>query len=154
MLLVVVRVENMKIGKKGFTLIELFIVVAIIGILAAIAIPRYRLHTTKAKISEVVNAIGHLAKAVGLYQEEAGAAVWPDWPDMAAIRTSLGVGLASIRISDARIDQATRTIEVTLNNIDLEVDGRTLVLSGNQNGDGSISWEWGGTVPQGYIPKR
>ena len=141
-------------GKKGFTLIELLIVVAIIGILAAIAIPRYRLHTTKAKMSEVVNALGHLAKAVGIYQDEAGAAVWPDCPDMAAIRTSLGVGLASIRISDARIDQATRTIEATLRDIGVEVDGRTLVLSGNQNGDGSISWQWGGTVPQGYIPKR
>jgi len=141
-------------GKKGFTLIELLIVVAIIGILAAIAIPRYRLHTTKAKMSEVVNALGHLAKAVGIYQDEAGAAVWPDCPDMAAIRTSLGVGLSSIRISDARIDQATRTIEATLRDIGVEVDGRTLVLSGNQNGDGSISWQWGGTVPQGYIPKR
>jgi hypothetical protein len=105
-------------------------------------------------MTEVVNAIGHLAKAVGLYQDEAGAAVWPDCPDMAAIRTSLGVGLASLRISDARIDQATRTIEATLRDIGVEVDGRTLVLSGNQNGDGSISWQWSGTVPQGYIPKR
>jgi type IV pilus assembly protein PilA len=141
-------------GKKGFTLIELLIVVAIIGILAAIAIPRYRLHTTKAKMSEVVNALGHLAKAVGIYQDEAGAAVWPDCPDMAAIRTSLGVGLSSLRISAVRIDPATKTIEATLWGIDVEVDNKKLALSGNQNGDGSISWQWGGTVPQGYIPKR
>ena len=127
---------------------------AIIGILAAIAIPMYRSHTTKARMSEVVNAIGHLGKAVGLYQDEAGAAVWPDCPNMTAIQTSLGVGLSSIRISAVRIDQAARTIKATLWNIGLEVDGRTLVLIANQNVDGSISWQWDGTVPQAYIPKK
>ncbi len=49
---------------KGFTLIELLIVVAIIGILAAVAIPAYTGYTEKARMSEVVNAVGAVKTAV------------------------------------------------------------------------------------------
>ena len=52
--------------QAGFTLIELMIVVAIIGILAAIAVPQYQNYTNKAKFTEVVNATAPMKGAVEL----------------------------------------------------------------------------------------
>ena len=57
---------------KGFTLIELMIVVAIIGILAAIALPAYQDYTKKAKFAEVVSTVGAARTAIELcFQTEA-----------------------------------------------------------------------------------
>ena len=67
---------NMKqhMNQKGFTLIELMIVVAIIGILAAIAIPSYRDYTIKAKTSQAVADIAPQKMKVGINFDETGAA--------------------------------------------------------------------------------
>ncbi|MGO4332257.1 prepilin-type N-terminal cleavage/methylation domain-containing protein [Cupriavidus sp. 2TAF22] len=71
------RVQLKKLGRrvqKGFTLIELMIVVAIIGILAAIAIPQYQQYTQKAKFSEVINTAESYKTAVGVCVQETSSA--------------------------------------------------------------------------------
>jgi len=63
----------MKQAQKGFTLIELMIVVAIIGILAAVAIPAYGDYTTKAKLAKVVSALSPIQTALVTTYNDAGS---------------------------------------------------------------------------------
>jgi len=148
-----------KTGQKGFTLIELLIVVAVIGILAAVAIPIYKNQVIKARVIEAANAAVYIATGVNNYLQDAamnsGNIVWPNCPDIATIQSSLGVGLRSVtRIGAAQIDSATGAIEVTLTNIDSMVDGRILSLAPTVSSDGSITWQWGGNLPQRFAPRR
>ena len=90
--------------QKGFTLIELMIVVAIIGILAAIAIPAYRDYTNRARVSEgLVLASGVKAGVVEYY---ANTGTWPDGITRLGYRsnnTVAGNAVADIRVNDGGI---------------------------------------------------
>jgi len=146
-------------SSKGFTLIEMLIVIAIIGILAAVAWPLATNQIAKARLTEVTNGMSTVASAVAAYYEDAsngGAGTFPTCANQAEIQNSLGVSLAALtRINAISID-GTGVITVTLQNINTTVNGQTLTLTATVANDSSISWIWGASpeFPDNLIPKR
>ena len=147
--------RSFAVSRSGFTLIELMIVIAIIGILASIAFPMYRGQVFKAKLVEVTNSMSSVATAVVTYYHE--NQVWPtNNVNAAAIGSNLGVYVADIR-ADWSTGGNPTTIQTTIKNISANnptLDGCTLQLLASTGGNGAISWTWAGNLPTAYIPNK
>jgi type IV pilus assembly protein PilA len=131
----------MKRSSSGFTLIELLIVIAIIGILAAVAIPYYQGYMVRARLVEVEHAMSVVQSAVTAYRQEKQD-TWPDCSTKDEISNSLGISLGAVgRIGDITIIDGE--ITVTVDNIHAMVDGKTIKLTPSPRADGSIGWSWG-----------
>jgi type IV pilus assembly protein PilA len=95
----------MKAIQKGFTLIELMIVVAIIGILAAIAIPAYQDYTIRSQVTEGLNLAGAVKAEIAEFYAQNGA-----WP------LSLGPGVNTLGHTATEIPEGKYVGSVTVNN--------------------------------------
>jgi len=131
----------MKAVQKGFTLIELMIVVAIIGILAAIAIPAYQDYTIRSQVTEGLNLASDLKAGVAELYAQTGA--WPDLEDLGISGTTEKQGKY---VSEINVNQGTITITYG-NQANQRLNGKTLSLIPAVNTNGDVVWTCGNATP-------
>ena len=139
----------MKTMQKGFTLIELMIVVAIIGILAAVAVPAYQDYTIKSKISEAASMASVIRTAIDVTYSE-GTAIG----SMPASNTALGLlnagSYTGKYVSSVSTGGASGTVVVTLKSAGAlglkDAAGGTVTFTPTAHG-GNLEWapscSWG-----------
>jgi len=147
----------MKRMQQGFTLIELMIVVAIIGILAAVALPAYQDYTIRAKMSEVILALSACRTSITeVYQTGGTAPVANSWgcenvtsKYVQALATDAdGVVIATVQNISPSVNGSCVTLIPMIN-------GSTAALSSLNMGEGLYGWICGGTgtdVAPNYLP--
>ena len=142
----------MKKVQQGFTLIELMIVVAIIGILAAIAIPAYQDYTVRAKLSEAIGALAAAKTSVSEYYISVGE--MPPLPaDSGVSPDAVADGSVVAGLTYTRVSTSTSPIEADLAATNLQAaSGQSFQMLGSGTNTG-VTWDCQpGSVPTKYLP--
>jgi type IV pilus assembly protein PilA len=140
--------ETMKSINKGFTLIELMIVVAIIGILAAVAIPAYQDYIARAQVSEAVTLTAGGKTPLSEFFADKG--VWPSTAD-AVMGNLAGKYVSGITITTGAGASGAMGLTATMktSGVNSAISNGTLIL---ETSDGK-NWQCsGGTISSKYRP--
>lgn len=143
----------MKALQKGFTLIELMIVVAIIGILAAVAIPAYQDYIARSQVSEAVELLSGGKTPLAEFFADKGR--WPSASGSVMGNTGPGKYLSSVA-KDTGTGTATMTLTATMKSsgVSAAIASKTVLLTGAPDtSTGAITWTCTkGTIDDKYLP--
>ncbi|ENX2625790.1 pilin, partial [Neisseria gonorrhoeae] len=127
--------------QKGFTLIELMIVIAIVGILAAVALPAYQDYTARAQVSEAILLAEGQKSAVTEYYLNNG--IWPEDNTSAGVASSSSI--KGKYVKSVTVAKGVVTAEMASSNVNKEIQGKKLSLWAKRQ-DGSVKWFCGQPV--------
>ncbi|HEZ5579320.1 TPA: pilin [Neisseria meningitidis] len=127
--------------QKGFTLIELMIVIAIVGILAAVALPAYQDYTARAQVSEAILLAEGQKSAVTEYYLNHGE--WPANNSSAGVATSANI--KGKYVQSVTVANGVITAQMASSGVNNEIKGKKLSLWAKRQ-DGSVKWFCGQPV--------
>ncbi|HFB1435867.1 TPA: pilin, partial [Neisseria gonorrhoeae] len=128
--------------QKGFTLIELMIVIAIVGILAAVALPAYQDYTARAQVSEAILLAEGQKSAVTEYYLNNGE--WPENNDSAGV-ASPPSNIKGKYVESVTVENGVVTAKMLSSGVNKEIKDKRLSLWAKRE-DGSVKWFCGQPV--------